>query len=88
MVLPDDETKTRAEQFLNELINLSRLPSDTQVSLFVGDFWDVLPQAPSADLSIFGLQTRPDLDFVGNVVNLLDASCIFVRDSGDESALA
>ncbi len=32
----------------------------------------VLPQAPSADLSIWGLQTQPDLDFVGKVVKIVD----------------
>ncbi|MCP4425222.1 MAG: amino acid permease [Chloroflexi bacterium] len=88
MVLPDETTKTRAEQFLRDLIDLARLPRNTQVSLFVGDFWDVLPQSPRADLNIFGLQPQPKLEFVEKVIGLLDASCIFVRDSGDESALA
>lgn len=88
MVLPDEATRDRAEQFLNELISLARLPANTQVKLFVGDFWQQIPQAPRADLSIFGLQPRPDLEFIEKIVTVLDASCIFVRDSGDESALA
>jgi hypothetical protein len=54
----------------------------------VGEFWEALPQAPAADLSILGLQSHPDLDFVEKAVKIIDASCIFVRDSGDESALA
>lgn len=88
MVLPDEATLVRAEQFLHELVSLARLPANTQVTLFIGDFWQQLPQAPRADLSIFGLQSRPDLAFIEKVVTVLDASCIFVRDSGDESALA
>ncbi len=88
MALPDEATQTRAEQFLNELIRLARLPANTQVSLFVGDFWEALLQAPRADLSVLGLQKNPKLEFVDKVINLLEASCIFVRDSGDESALA
>jgi hypothetical protein len=56
--------------------------------LFVGEFWQQLSQAPRADLSILGLQAQPDLDFIDKVVIMLNESCIFVRDSGDESALA
>ena len=88
MAVLDEVTKAQAEQFLNELIRLARLPDNTQVSLFVGQFWAALPQAPRADLSIFGLQQKPNLAFVEKVVSLIEASCIFVRDSGDESALA
>lgn len=51
-------------------------------------FWVLLPDAKSAGMSIFGLQSEPYLDFVNRVVNMLDASCIFVRDLGGESALA
>ncbi|MEJ2747445.1 MAG: amino acid permease [Anaerolineae bacterium] len=88
MVLPDEATRERADQFLNELISLGRLPASTQVTLFIGDFWEQLPQAPRADLNILGLQARPDLAFIDKVETILQASCIFVRDSGDESALA
>ena len=88
MVVPDEATETRARQFLVELMNLARLPVNTRISLFVGDFWDTLTEAPRADLSILGLQPQPNLDFVERVVRTLETSCIFVRDSGDESALA
>ena len=47
-----------------------------------------LAQAPRADLSIFGLPLQPDLAFTQKITRLVDASCVFVRDSGDESALA
>ncbi|MEZ4645773.1 MAG: amino acid permease [Chloroflexota bacterium] len=88
MVIPDVTLAVRARQFLQELIVLARLPKQTQIVIFEGDFWERLPQAPRADLSILGLQTDPDLDFVARVVTVLDATCVFVRDSGDESALA
>ncbi|MCA9970218.1 MAG: amino acid permease [Anaerolineales bacterium] len=88
MVLPDDETRATADAFLRELVTLARLPASTRIHLFLGSFWESLALAPRADLTILGLQTEPDLDFVARAVELIDASCLFVRDSGDESALA
>jgi len=88
MVVPTEETFDKAVDFLKELKSFARLPSETGIKVFTGDFWESLPQAPAADLSILGLQSHPDLDFVEKAVKIIDASCIFVRDSGDESALA
>lgn len=89
MAVPDATTRERAAAFLRQLIDVARLPSGTNVILFEGSFWDALPRAPRADLSLLGLQLEnPDLDFVARVAAVTDASCLFVRDSGDESALA
>lgn len=88
MAVTGNEMSEQATHFLTRLINLARLPSTTQAVVFEGAFWDSLPRAPQADLSIFGLQNKPDLAFVERVAETLGASCIFVRDSGDESALA
>ena len=48
----------------------------------------MVPEMPLADLNIFGLQQQVDLAFIRRLVEATDASCIFVRDSGDESAMA
>jgi solute carrier family 12 sodium/potassium/chloride transporter 2 len=88
MVVPAEETSEIAVDFLKELKSFARLPAETGIKVYEGEFWEALPQAPAADLSILGLQSHPDLDFVEKVVKIIDASCIFVRDSGDESALA
>lgn len=65
------------------------MPSKTQVLIFEDGFWNALAHAPQADLNILGLQrTNPDLAFVEKTSQAVKASCIFVRDSGDESALA
>lgn len=82
------EQADRAQQFLTELRELARLPEHTEVQVFAVPFWEALEAAPRADLHILGLQNIPDLDFVDKVVQTVDASCIFVRDSGEESALA
>lgn len=88
MIVSDDEMERRAHQFLQELSNLARLPRNTQIIVSQSKFWDALSQVPAADINIFGLQAQPNLEFVEKVVDTLGASCIFVRDSGDESALA
>lgn len=88
MAVPTEETSEKAVEFLEELKSFARLPANTGIKVFADAFWEALPQAPAADLSILGLQAHPDLDFVEKAVKIIDASCIFVRDSGDESALA
>lgn len=88
MAVPDEETKQKAEAFLTNLLTLARLPDDTQVRVWQSPFEDALRRAPRADLSIFGLPREPDLAFSQRIVEVVDGSCIFVRDSGDESALA
>ena len=64
------------------------MPRNTQTIVEVGTLDDYLPHAPQADLHIFGLQHQVNLAFVEQIVAATNASCIFVRDSGEESAMA
>ncbi|MGB7876292.1 MAG: amino acid permease [Anaerolineales bacterium] len=88
MAVPDDETKEKASKFLTRLVSLARLPKDTEIVISILPFKDAVAQAPRADLDIFGLSREPDMQFVQNLTKLVNGSCVFVRDSGDESALA
>jgi solute carrier family 12 sodium/potassium/chloride transporter 2 len=88
MAVPDEETKEKASVFLTRLISLARLPKETEILVLVSGFVEALSQSPRADLTIFGLSKEPDLAFVQELVRDLNGSCVFVRDSGDESALA
>ena len=88
MAVENEETQMRAEQFLQELMNMARLPESTEVHVFVLPFEEALRQAPSADLSVFGLSRKSDLAFSQRIMRIIDRSCVFVRDSGEESALA
>lgn len=89
MAVDDPETSQRAEEYLKELMTVARLPAKTQVKIYENGFSEALSQAPHADLTIFGLQRHnPDLTFVSKTTEAIKGSCIFVRDSGDESALA
>jgi hypothetical protein len=88
MAVPDEETKAKADKFLVRLVSLARLPKDTEITILISPFMDAVAQAPRADLDIFGLSRAPDMQFVQNLTKLVNGSCVFVRDSGDESALA
>ncbi len=88
MAVRDPEDMASAHTLLKELDILARLPRGTQHVVLNHSFETALVEAPRADLTIIGLPHNPDLKFALRVVNIVNGSCIFVRDSGDESALA
>lgn len=87
-VVSDPAEQANGQRFLDEMITWGRMPRSTRGIVEVGSFTDYLPQAPKADLNIFGLQTEVDPAFMLRTMQMARASCIFVRDSGYESALA
>jgi hypothetical protein len=68
-------------------MDLGRMPSGTQPIVGVDGFEAFLKTAPEADICIFGLQARVNLAFMQRMMEQTKSSCIFVRDSGYESAL-
>ncbi len=88
MIISDPAEQSNAQAFLTNLITLGRMPRHTQAIVKVGTFNNYVPHAPQADLQIFGLQEQVELDFVHRMVLETRSSCIFVHDSGNESALA
>ncbi len=87
-VVSNAEQQANGEAFLQELIEVGRMPRGTTSVVYVGEFADFLPAAPRADLQIFGMDRRANVDLMRQVVSLNRTSCIFVQDSGMESALA
>jgi amino acid transporter len=83
---PGREEAARA--LLEALRAEARLPRATLRKVIVGDFEQVLADAPRADLHLFGLPSPLDPDKLREMVERLDASCLFVRDSSQESAFA
>jgi len=86
-VLKHEEDREEATEFLNDLINLARLPH-TLTELFVGDFNEIVTNAPSADLNIFGMEPNLKFHFIKDMTAKTNSSCLFVKDSGHESILA
>ena len=84
----DKEERRRLSAFLERLSDRARLPSLTEFHVLVGTFRQNLQRAPAADINIFGLSEKIDFKFVREATDLTNSSCMFVRDSGEESALA
>ena len=82
------EDRKKAETFLVRLVELARLPGNTKVLVAEGDFNRYSPEAPQADLNIFPLPDELDPEFLWHLRDSTNASCLFTRDSGLESALA
>ena len=80
--------KETARQFLTRLVDLARLPARTAAHVADGDFGRFASSAPEADLNIFPLPADLDAEFLWGLRDATGASCLFTRDSGDESALA
>ncbi len=79
----NEAAKARAAQ--TRLIDRARLPLSTESIILVGDFTAVLPDAPRADLNIFGISNELDGDTMHNLAAAVNTSCLFVKDSGVES---
>ena len=87
MVVEDEQQHQKAQNFVDQLLSLARLP-DTESVITGGTFGEFVQRAPQADINIFGMLSDPNLTFVRQMVDETETSCIFVRDSGLESALA
>lgn len=77
-----------AQHFLETLARDARLPSNTRIWAEAISFEQAMAEAPRGDLNIFGLASNTDLDALQGLANSIQASCLFVLDSGQESALA
>jgi len=88
LAIAKDQDPEPAEMFLQELVDLARLPNNTMVTAVQAPFAEALHQVRRADLAIFGLPNPAQLTFCQEIVAAVDGSCLFVRDSGEESALA
>ncbi len=86
-VVRDLDEKGAARAFLEQLVDLGRF-QDTSVVVSASDFSQFAERAPQADLNLFGLLSDPDFDFARRMVEATRSTCLFVRDSGRESALA
>lgn len=86
-VVDDADDRERAERFLAEMCDLARIPKDADRRVLLGSLDDAVVTMAGSDLNIFGLQPDPDFAFVRRMVQLSRSSCLFVVDSGRESAL-
>ncbi|MEX0275730.1 MAG: amino acid permease [Flavobacteriaceae bacterium] len=86
-VVDNTDEKENAQAFLKSLIQQARLPN-TMMEVRIGNFKEVIQNAPAADLNIFGMDERLNRDSVLQIPHWTKSSCVFVKDSGHESILA
>ncbi len=88
-VVPDGSDEKNARGFLNQLCDLARFPKSVKRVVAVGELHDVIRRGPVGDLCLFGLARDPmDLSWCDEMVKRTRSSCLFVLDSGRESARA
>jgi solute carrier family 12 (sodium/potassium/chloride transporter), member 2 len=79
----------RAEEIrenLADLVNQTRIPV-REILVEERSFSEALTAAPPADLEIFSLPPDPDFDQIRETIAKTRTSCLFCRDSEQESAL-
>ena len=82
------EDKVKMYRFLDELSKQTRLPSMTEFHVLNGNFKEAIAESPKGDVNIFGLADDLHFGFMREVTDITNSSCLFVRDSGKESAIA
>jgi len=84
----DKNDRRRLHSFLERVSDRARLPAMTDFHVLVGSFKESLKGAPRADINIFGLGTgQIPFDRIRETTDVTRSSCIFVKDSGQESAI-
>ncbi|GIV60575.1 MAG: Na-K-Cl cotransporter [Rhodothermaceae bacterium] len=87
-VCEDPQEVPNARAYLRRLVEDARLPPGAVCRVYTGRFLERLAEAPRADVQLLGLPREVDPAFLKTVVSRTRSSCLFVRDSGRESALA
>ena len=92
LINPDEHAS--AEEYLDGLVTLGRLPKNTSALAFVGNIWTALPQSPRVKIQIFGMPSPLNTTesvastFIQRVESSTYGTCLFVRGSGSENLLA
>ncbi len=86
-VADSEESAKRLLKFLNRLSDQTRLPSLSEFHVLVGDFETALMEAPKADIQIMGVGENLPFEMMRNTSETLKSSCLFVKDSGNVSAI-
>lgn len=87
-VVKDAPEQINAHHILTRLADRARLPANTDLVILTGDFFETIAQVPYADLNIFGVSENLDCESLRNLAKHVNTSCLFVKDSGEESILA
>ena len=76
-----------ANQYLNDLLTLARIPNGYKIYAEHSSFSSYIHRAPHADINIFGLGGTVSKSTIEKAVIATESTCLFVRNSGQESVL-
>ena len=86
-VTANAEDAGKAKAFLNDMSDLARLPIKETI-VQIGQFKEVYPEAPLADINIFGLIPNAQMNTYEDIAQQIGTTCLFVHDSGHENIYA
>jgi len=86
-VADSKKDEKRLYKFLDQISEQTRLPSLSEFNVLVGNFKEVILDAPRTDINIFGMTDNPNFNYMREITELTKSSCLFVKDSGHESAI-
>jgi solute carrier family 12 sodium/potassium/chloride transporter 2 len=84
--VPNPDRAEEVRQIIGELVEQARIPVQ-EIVVEVQTFTESLAGAPASDLEIFSLPPDPDLGQIRETIRTTRTTCLFCRDSGQESAL-
>jgi hypothetical protein len=87
-VVRDPEQIDAGVRFLNDLIDQARLPRKTTVHVTSGTFIQALHASSAGDVNIFGMPPSITKERLAEIRTAAAGSCLWLLDSGRESALA
>ena len=59
----------------------------TEFHVLIGELEETMQSAPNADVNLFGLGESLPFEFMRKAPQLTKSSCLFIKESGLESAL-
>ncbi len=87
-VTPSEKRLEFEKEDLRRIKDEARLPSGMELEVIVGDFFETLKDPKlAADLNIFGISGKMNIEVMHRIVDETGSSCIFAKDSGVEDYL-
>ena len=86
-VINDKESKKKAKDFINEVVNLARMPI-TNKEVMLGNLADLIQTGPKADINIFCNTESMTIEYCQKTMEKTKSTCLFIKDSGNENILA
>jgi amino acid transporter len=86
-VIQEDEEYEKATKFMQDLIDLARLPIN-EILVLKGKLEEQYAKAPMSDINIFGISPNIESEDYKALSHEVNTSCLFIMNSGHENVFA